>query len=45
MKLIKAIVRPHKVEDVNDAVGRLGVEGVAVTEVRGQGKQKGRTAI
>jgi nitrogen regulatory protein PII len=45
MKLIKAIVRPNKVEEVKDALGKLGVEGITVTEVRGHGKQKGHTAI
>jgi nitrogen regulatory protein PII len=45
MKLVKAIVRPNKVEEVKDAVGELGVSGITVTEVRGHGKQKGHTAI
>jgi nitrogen regulatory protein PII len=45
MQLIKAIVRPNKVEEVKDAVGKLGVSGITVTEVRGHGKQKGHTAI
>ena len=45
MRLIKAIVRPSKVDEVKDAVGKLGVSGVTVTEVRGHGKQKGHTAI
>jgi nitrogen regulatory protein PII len=45
MQLIKAIVRPNKVEGVKDAVGKLGVSGITVTEVRGHGKQKGHTAI
>ena len=45
MQLIKAIVRPSKVDDVKDAVGKLGVSGVTVTEVRGHGKQKGHTTI
>ena len=45
MKLIKAIVRPNKIEDVKDALARLGVEGITVTEVRGHGKQKGHAAI
>jgi nitrogen regulatory protein PII len=45
MQLIKAIVRPNKVEQVKDAVGKLGVSGITVTEVRGHGKQKGHTAI
>jgi nitrogen regulatory protein PII len=45
MKLIKAFIRPNKVEDVKDAVARVGVSGITVTEVRGHGKQKGHTAI
>ena len=45
MKLIKAIVRPNKVDEVKDALGKLNVSGVTVTEVRGHGKQKGHTAI
>ena len=45
MKLIKAIVRPNKVDEVKDALGRINASGVTVTEVRGHGKQKGHTAI
>jgi nitrogen regulatory protein PII len=45
MKLIKAIVRPNKVDDVRDALEKIGVSGLTVTEVRGHGKQKGHTAI
>ena len=45
MKLIKAIVRPNKVDEVKDALGRLHISGMTVTEVRGHGKQKGHTAI
>ena len=45
MKLIKAIVRPSKVDDVREALEKLGVSGMTVTEVRGYGKQKGHTAI
>ena len=45
MKLIKAIVRPNKVDDVRDALERLSISGMTVTEVRGHGKQKGHTAI
>jgi nitrogen regulatory protein PII len=45
MKLIKAIVRPNKVEDVREALGKINVSGMTVTEVRGHGKQKGHTAI
>ena len=45
MKLIKAIVRPNKVDEVKDALGKLNISGLTVTEVRGHGKQKGHTAI
>jgi nitrogen regulatory protein PII len=45
MKMIKAIVRPNKVDDVKDALGAVGLPGMTVTEVRGHGKQKGHTAI
>lgn len=45
MKLVKAIVRPNKVDEVIDALRKAGVAGVTVTEVRGHGKQKGHTAI
>lgn len=45
MKLIKAIVRPNKVDDIKDALGKLSISGMTVTEVRGHGRQKGHTAI
>ena len=45
MKLIKAIVRPDKVEPVKDALGALGITGLTVTEVRGYGSQKGHTLV
>jgi nitrogen regulatory protein P-II 1 len=45
MKLIKSIVRPNKVDDVKDALAKLSISGMTVTEVRGHGKQKGHTAI
>ena len=45
MTLLKAIVRPDKVDAVKDALGQIGVAGMTVTEVRGHGKQKGHTAI
>ena len=45
MKLIKAIVRPNKVDDVRDALEKLNISGMTVTEVRGHGKQKGHTAV
>ena len=45
MKLIKAIVRPNKVYEVREALEKMGIAGMTVTEVRGHGKQKGHTAI
>jgi nitrogen regulatory protein PII len=45
MKLLKAIIRPNKVDEVKDALARLNISGMTVTEVRGHGKQKGHTAI
>jgi nitrogen regulatory protein PII len=45
MQLIKCIVRPNKVDDVKEALGKVGVSGMTVTEVRGHGKQKGHAAI
>ena len=44
MKLLKAIVRPNKVDDVKEALAKLNISGMTVTEVRGHGKQKGHTA-
>jgi len=45
MKLLKAIIRPNKVDDVKDALSKLNISGMTVTEVRGHGKQKGHTAV
>jgi nitrogen regulatory protein P-II 2 len=45
MKLIKAIVRPNKVDEVREALEKVGSSGMTVTEVRGHGKQKGHSAI
>ena len=45
MKLIKAIVKPFKLEDVKDALAEVGVEGRTVSEVKGFGRQKGHTEI
>jgi nitrogen regulatory protein PII len=45
MKLLKSIVRPNKVDEVKDALAKLSIAGMTVTEVRGHGKQKGHTAI
>ena len=45
MKLIMAIVRPSKVEEVKDALAKLNISGMTITEVRGHGRQKGHTAV
>jgi len=45
MKLITAIVRTHKLDEVREAVGDLGVSGVTVTEVRGFGRQRSHTEV
>jgi len=45
MKLVTAIIRPHRLDDVRNAIGELGVSGVTVTEVRGFGRQRGHTEI
>ncbi len=45
MKKIEAIIRPFKLDDVVEALSQVGVEGVSVSEVRGFGRQKGRTEI
>jgi nitrogen regulatory protein P-II 2 len=44
MKLIKAIVRPNKVDEIKDALDKLSLPGMTVIEVRGHGRQKGHTA-
>ncbi|ANE34841.1 nitrogen regulatory protein P-II, GlnB/GlnK [Campylobacter hyointestinalis subsp. lawsonii CCUG 27631] len=41
MKLITAIIRPHKLEDVRSELDKIGVCGITITEVKGYGKQKG----
>lgn len=45
MKKVEAIIRPFKIDDVVEALSHIGVEGVTVSEVRGFGRQKGRTEI
>ena len=45
MKLIKSVIRPNKVDDVREALERLNLAGMTVTDVRGHGRQKGHTAI
>ena len=45
MKLITAIIKPFKLEEVKDALAEIGIEGMTVTEVKGFGRQKGHTEI
>lgn len=45
MKLVMAIVRPSKVEEIKDALAKLNLSGMTISEVRGHGRQKGHTAI
>ncbi len=45
MKMITAIIKPFKLDDVRDALGEAGVQGMTVTEVRGFGRQKGHTEL
>ncbi|CAN0248575.1 unnamed protein product [Discosporangium mesarthrocarpum] len=45
MKKIEAIIKPFKLDDVKEALGGLGVEGLTVTEVKGFGRQKGHTEL
>ncbi|MCV6606360.1 MAG: P-II family nitrogen regulator [Porticoccaceae bacterium] len=45
MKLITAIIKPFKLDDVRESLGDIGVQGVTVTEVKGFGRQKGHTEL
>ena len=45
MKLITAIIKPFKLEDVREALHTVGVQGITVTEVKGFGRQKGHTEL
>ncbi len=45
MKLITAIIKPFKLDDVREALSAIGVQGVTVTEVKGFGRQKGHTEL
>ena len=45
MKLIKAIIKPFKLEDVKEALSEVGIDGMTVSEVKGFGRQKGHTEI
>lgn len=45
MKLVTAIVKPFKLDDVREALSEIGVQGITVTEVKGFGRQKGHTEL
>ena len=45
MKMIEAVIKPFKLDDVKEALNELGVVGMTVTEVRGFGRQKGHTEL
>ena len=45
MKKIEAIIKPHKIQDVRDALTKSGIEGMTITEVKGFGRQKGHIEI
>ena len=45
MKLVTAIIKPFKLDDVRDALAAIGTQGMTVTEVKGFGRQKGHTEI
>ena len=45
MKMVTAIIKPFRLDDVRDALGEAGVQGMTVTEVKGFGRQKGHTEL
>lgn len=45
MKMITAIIKPFKLDDVRDAVQEIGIQGMTITEVKGYGRQKGHTEM
>ncbi len=45
MKIVTAIIKPFKLDDVRDALAEVGVQGITVTEVKGFGRQKGHTEL
>jgi len=45
LKLVTAIIKPFKLDDVRDAMGEIGIKGMTVTEVKGFGRQKGHTEL
>ena len=45
MKLVEAIIKPFKLDEVKDALNEIGIEGITVSEVKGFGRQKGHTEL
>ncbi len=45
MKLVTAVIKPFKLDDVREALSQIGVQGITVTEVKGFGRQKGHTEL
>ena len=45
MKLVTAVIKPFRLDDVRDALSRIGIQGMTVTEVKGFGRQKGHTEL
>jgi nitrogen regulatory protein P-II 1 len=45
MKLVEAIIKPFKLDEVKDALNEIGIEGITVSEVKGYGRQKGHTEL
>jgi nitrogen regulatory protein P-II 1 len=45
MKKIEAIIQPHKMEEVKEALKKIGIDGMTITEVRGHGRQKGHKEV
>ncbi|MEE4250035.1 MAG: P-II family nitrogen regulator, partial [Alcanivoracaceae bacterium] len=45
MKMITAVIKPFKLDDVRDALAEIGIQGMTITEVKGFGRQKGHTEL
>ncbi len=45
MKLVSAVIKPFKLDDVREALSEIGIQGITVTEVKGFGRQKGHTEL
>lgn len=45
MKRVEAIIRPHKIDDVREALTEIGIKGMTISEVKGFGRQKGHTEV